>query len=147
MTVIAFDGKTLAADKRCTVAGQILTTTKIFKVTGELLGLSGDSAHCAEALNWFRAGAEPSKYPQELRSREKFINALLIKRNGEVWRFEDSPHPYQLFGNFFAIGSGSDFALAAMHLGKSAAEAVEVASALNSGCGNGVDMLTLESAQ
>ncbi len=24
MTVIAFDGKTLAADKRCTISGQIL---------------------------------------------------------------------------------------------------------------------------
>lgn len=146
MTVICWDGKTLAGDKRCTVAGQILTATKIFRVNGELVGLSGDAAHCAEALNWIRAGCEPSKYPAELRDRDKLVNALLIKRNGEVWRFEDSPHPYQVFGKFHAIGGGSDFALAAMYLGKCAAEAVEVASALNSGCGNGVDTLTFGEA-
>lgn len=144
MTVIAFDGKTLAADKRCTVAGQILTTTKIFRVNGELVGISGDAAFCAEALNWIRAGCEPSKYPPELRDREKMVNVLLIRKNGEVWRFEDSPFPYQLFGPFYAIGGGSDFALAAMHLGNTAHQAVEVAIALNSGCGNGVDTLMLE---
>jgi len=144
MTCIAFDGKTLAGDKRSTVAGQIMTTTKIFRVNGELVGFSGDAAHCAEALNWIRGGCEPSKYPEELRNRDKMINTLVIRKNGEVWRFEDSPHPYQVFGRFHAIGGGSDFALAAMHLGKNAVEAVEVAIALNNGCGNGVDTLTLD---
>ena len=43
---------------------------------------------------------------------------------------------------FAAWGSGRDFALTAMHLGKSAREAVEIACLFENGCGNGVDVLT-----
>jgi hypothetical protein len=43
-----------------------------------------------------------------------------------------------------AIGSGRDFAAAAMYLGKTAREAVEVAMALTGFCGHGVDTLEFE---
>lgn len=39
------------------------------------------------------------------------------------------------------MGSGRDFAIAAMHCGKTAREAVEIASLYENGCGNGVDVL------
>jgi ATP-dependent protease HslVU (ClpYQ) peptidase subunit len=40
-----------------------------------------------------------------------------------------------------ATGSGRDYALAAMHCGKTAREAVEIACLFETGCGNGVDEL------
>lgn len=41
-----------------------------------------------------------------------------------------------------AIGTGRDYARAAMHLGRNAVEAVQVAILFDENCGNGVDTLT-----
>jgi hypothetical protein len=46
-------------------------------------------------------------------------------------------------GPFAACGSGRDMALMAMHLGKSAFEAVRLTCELSVDCGNGIDVLEL----
>ena len=149
MTVLAWDGTTLAADKRAIIGRLQRTTRKIYSVCVApggvppvLVGYAGDASDGDECLAWFRAGAKPDDFPPPLRTKEDWSGLLVIWGGGEIWRYESSPYPVQFEPQIFASGSGRDFALAAMHCGKTAAEAVEIASFFDPNCGNGVDVLT-----
>jgi hypothetical protein len=142
MTVIAWDGKTLAADRRCMLGNTIRSTTKIFRVFGELVGVSGDYVRGLEVLAWFRAGAVPADFPTPRGTFQG--NLLVISASGKARRYEEGPIPYMLEDVHAAAGCGDESALVAMHLGATAREAVEITSRFNYGCGNGVDTLTLE---
>lgn len=141
MSVIAWDGTTLAADKRASIGTLIRTTTKIFRVRGDLVGFTGDADTGMAMLAWFEAGADPARWPETQRDKDTWSGLLVIKPDGEIWKFERTPFAVKHPPQHFAVGCGRDFALAAMYLGKSAAEAVEVAIHFDSGCGNGVDVL------
>lgn len=143
MTVIAWDGKTLAADKRACNGTLRSVTTKIRRVGKDLVGYTGDASEGEELLAWFRFGADPEKFPAHLRSdSQHWARLVVVTPKREVLVFERGPHPVVFEDRFFAAGSGRDFALAAMHLGKSATEAVEVASVFDTSCGDGMDALT-----
>jgi len=144
MTTIAWDGKTLAADKRATHGGLIFTVTKIFRIRGYLVGASGDFDRIMETIAWFSDGADPAKVPPHSRSNDEYVGMLVIGPGGLIEKYERGPLPYRIESKLHAIGSGRDFAMAAMYLGKTAIEAVEVATALDTGTGNGVDTLMLE---
>lgn len=144
MTVIVWDGKTLAADKRTSFGGQHATVTKLYRLRGFLVGCAGGSAQNAEMRAWFAAGADPEKLPACQRDAEKCVSMLVIAPDGSVTQYENSPHPFVIENKSWAIGSGRDFAMAAMYLGCDAHRAVEVASMLDLNCGNGIDTLTLE---
>ena len=75
--------------------------------------------------------------------KDDWSGFMVFKRNAPIERYERSPYPVRFEGDHFAAGCGRDFAMAAMHLGKSAREAVEVAMALDNCCGNGIDTLSL----
>lgn len=144
MTVIAWDGITLAADRRSVSVGTIGETTKIHRVRGCLVGTSGESCIGEEILAWFGASENPEEFPEACRTEEGWGRMLVIREDGRVQTYERSPYPLRQESKYFAIGSGADIALAAMHLGEPAADAVLLASKLNAGCGNGVDTLVLK---
>jgi hypothetical protein len=146
MTVIAWDGKTLAADKRATNGTLYRTVTKIFRVGDCLVGYAGDPAFGNEMCAWLRAGEKIADFPTGQRDKDDWAGTLVIRSNGVIQKYERTPYPITFEDKHHAIGCGRDFALAAMYLGKTAREAVEVTCALDSGCGNGVDTLTLEQA-
>lgn len=146
MSVIAWDGHTLAADKRATFGTTIRTTTKIFRVGDALVGYAGDAAFGEEMVAWLARGADPTDFPSGNRDKDDWAGLLVIRKGQPILRYERTPYPIRFEDKTFSIGCGRDFALAAMHLGKTAREAVEVAIALDSGCGNGIDTLELEAA-
>ena len=143
MTVIAWDGKTLAADKLICFGATNGTVTKIQRFGDCLVGLAGDFAIGTELLEWFKAGADPDNYPQSNRSFESGASLILIKPDKTVWKYENAPYPFKLEGDFFAFGSGDESALVAMEAGCDAKRAVEITCKYNTGCGNGVDTLKL----
>lgn len=144
MTVIAWDGKTLAADKRAVLAGfKGGTVTKIHRWDGGLCAFSGDFALGVAMLEWLRAGAKPSEFPQRQRT-DDWVSFMVVHEDGRVVRYEKDPVALPFENVPQAMGSGRDYALAAMHLGFDARRAVEVACALDNGCGNGIDTMTLE---
>ena len=57
MTVIAWDGKTLAADRQCSNNGTLESITKIFKIRGHLLGGSGNAFLTHLMCEWWAAEA------------------------------------------------------------------------------------------
>jgi hypothetical protein len=145
MTVIVWDGHTLAADKRMSDNGYPATTTKIFRApNGALLGGSGDSDAVSALRRWYCDGADRTEYPNNRDGDTCCGRLLVITPEGKVTMYLRGPDPLLIEDRMYAMGSGGDFALAAMHLGHDARHAVEVACALDTDCGNGIDTLTLE---
>lgn len=143
MTVVAWDGTTLAADKRGTVAGMAYTVTKIHRLPDCLIAFTGGGAHAAELLNWFYGARNPETYPRC--EDEDGAGTLVIKPDGAIFMYSSAnPFPERIEGTFFARGCGRDYAMAAMYLGCDARRAVEVACAFDVGCGNGIDTLQFE---
>lgn len=141
MTVIAWDGKTLAADKRATSVGLARTVTKIQRDGDLLLAMTGDWDVAVELREWFKAGAVPRDFPEK--AREDNASLIVIGRGG-VAVYSTGPFSMPIEQEKVAFGSGRDFAEAAMYLGCTAIEAVSVACHFQTDCGNGVDALTLD---
>lgn len=149
MTVIAWDGKTLAADKRTNWGGLTSTTVKIHRISQKdggffLAGCSGNAAQIAEMVQWLRDGEDPQTLPATQRDPKECVSALVVRADGSLWQYESTAFPILILDKKWAIGSGRDFATAAMHLGESAQGAVEVACCFDTSCGNGIDTLRLE---
>ena len=136
----------LAADKRSCVGGLHRTVTKIHRIGRLLVGGSGEPALIGNVLAWIGAGRDPATFPASQRDKDDWQPVMVIE-DGAILIYERSPYPVRWHDTIAAIGSGRDFALAAMHLGKTAEVAVAVASHFDPGCGNGCDALTIEGAQ
>jgi ATP-dependent protease HslVU (ClpYQ) peptidase subunit len=144
MSVIAWDGKTLAADKRATFGGNlILTTTKIRRIGNMLVGYAGGADFGEQMVQWVADGADPADFPTGQRDKDDWAGVLVLRPGQPVARYERTPYPILFEDRCVAVGSGRDFAMAAMYLGCDAKRAVEVACALDVNCGNGVDVLTM----
>lgn len=141
MTILAWDGITLAADKRAISDGLSCTVTKIMRLSdGRLFGGCGDLSFCLAMKDWIEQGSKFETFPAAQRDKDDWQGCVLVDEHG-LGVFERTPSLIRFEDPFYACGSGRDYALAAMHLGKSAEEAVKIASLFEVGCGNGVDSL------
>ena len=143
MTIIAWDGTTMAADKQATASGFALITTKIFRLPIGIVGFSGDSGCTMRLLEWLKRGGLEIEYPTW--DDKNNADALLVTPKCEVFYYSsDCKGIPEIIGNpFVAMGGGRDYALATMHLGHNAVKAVEVTCALDVFCGCGIDALNL----
>lgn len=146
MTTIAFDGKTLAADKQISFGGLPGTTNKLHLIHGMLIAGTGSSALIGAMIYWIANGADRDKFPAQQRDEKECASILVVFQDGSLNQYENTPDPITVLNKQWAIGSGRDFALAAMHLGKTAVEAVEIACLFDTNSGQGVDYMTLEAA-
>lgn len=142
MTCIAWDGTTLAADRQSSCGGVKAPVTKLFRVEGCLLGLTGDLSVGMEMVEWFRAGAEPKDFPASNKDPDKGCSMVCVRPDGSLWKYESGPYPFMHTAPC-AFGSGDLGALVAMSLGCSASEAVTRASEFTTSCGLGIDTMTL----
>jgi ATP-dependent protease HslVU (ClpYQ) peptidase subunit len=144
MTVIAWDGRTLAADKQSTAGSMRRTATKIHRVTDGLVALSGDASHAHAVLAWFQGVRDPREFP--LGAHPDTVGHVIYFTQDGVFLYDGmgTGHREKIEDSFIAFGSGRDYAMAAMHLGCDARRAVEVACEFDVYCGMGVDVLELE---
>ncbi len=144
MTVIAFDGLRLAADKRATSGGGIArTVTKIMRSpAGELLAVTGDWDVGMRIRAWYLGGANPLDFPSAASDGDDGATLIVIDRSG-IRTYGTSPYALVIENAKAAFGSGRDYAEAAMYFGHDAVAAVQVASHFQIDCGNGVDVLEL----
>lgn len=89
-----------------------------------LVGLSGCEEDAPAIVNWIKRGMPENSRPTFERDS---VSGLLITQDG-AFHIESQCIPMPIEERFHAIGSGRDFAIAAMHLGRSAREAVELAA-------------------
>lgn len=142
MTVIVWDGTTLAAD-RLTVQGHTSRrATKIARSSNYIMGGSGEMATLLQMHQWVCEGRHLVRFPKDQMDPENFVDYLLVSREG-VWRYENAPLAIKVEEPVYALGAGAQCAYGAMAMGGNAVDAVEIASRYNNMCGGGVDTLTL----
>jgi hypothetical protein len=152
LTVIVWDGHTLAADKRAVNCGQVYTVKKIHAVRGALLATAGNYATGEAMMAWYAAGAEPNRWPRCAESTEQghLADMWVITLDKRILKYEAQPFPMEIFDGIFCEGSGRAHAYGALGMGATAAQAVAIACDPrfgHYGCGNGIDTLTLEDAR
>lgn len=151
MTIVAFDGKTIAADRRATNHGVPISVRKIEIVESREFGkcvaaVVGDLARGIAMREWLISGADRSSFPA---ATEKSDWACLLlfredKHGPLVRQYENTPDWFESRTLPRAGGSGRDFALMAMRLGRSAHDAVALTIELSVQCGDGIDAISME---
>lgn len=143
MTTIAWDGKTLVADRPLTSSGVRYETTKAHRLSdGSLFASCGALENNAAVRQWLDGSAE-----KPVMGTDDDFDGVLIKPDGTAWMLNKKLHLIAIESPHFSTGSGRDFALLAMRLGKTAREAVEMAAELDIWTGMGVTELSLETPE
>lgn len=149
MTTIVWDGKCLCGDtKRSLDNGLSIDVQKVFKINKPkfdliannhlitkhvseyiLVGSAGNSSTCV-------AFVESLKGLQEKQISDKSLysfSSIIVTDNGKIFQIDDSMLAVDITDvNKYSIGSGSCYAIAAMECGKSAEEAIKIASKFDS---------------
>ncbi len=147
MTVIAFDGKSISADKMAVESGLIRKCTKIFLIRHFTYGkcivaISGDLAGGHQLIKWFNAGEEAKDWPENQKT-DNWSRLIILSKDG-LFLYEQLCQKIFIEDQVFACGSGRDFAMGAMLQGASAMSAVAIASRLCDSCGEGIDTFSLK---
>jgi hypothetical protein len=140
VTTIAWDGRQLAGDRLGNSGGVPIELGKIWDIEGEFVGIAGLYEDGMAFVEWLLAGEDPASKPEV----DESFRALVVRESGKCFRYESKLYPFEILEPYHALGSGRDFALAALHYGKSAKEAVELAMKFDLDTGIGVDVLTVE---
>lgn len=143
MSVIAWDGKTVSADRQAMLGSTKETATKLWQLEGGMvIGVTGTLPAGLIMRQWYVDGANLCKYPESQKSDSDFANMLVCK-DGKAWFYGQYPVAIPVEQNFYAIGSGREVALGALAMGASTDRAVQIACAYAEGCGNGIDTFFL----
>lgn len=132
MTTIAYRAGVMASDSRAYSGykSSIGEKVKIERLKdGTLLGVSSTLPGAAENIRqWYKDGCPKDTY---YALPEKFT-LLAVKSNGEAYYADDNLMlSGPLKAEYFAIGSGGDFALGALAFGSTAIEAIQIACKLD----------------
>lgn len=142
MTTIAFDGVNLASDTLAVDAWGFkhIKVPKIFKAgnqdfgVGAAGGVASIAAWRHEILGKSLCEVIEHGYPAYEEGKD-CPSIMICASNSRIWTLIGRAF-FEVNRKFHAVGSGRDFAIAAMHLGKSAAEAVAVAAEFDNNTGN-----------
>ena len=147
MTTIAWDGKTLAADRRQIFgSNKSQATTKIVLHPNLIVGASGGFAAAQAMLRWVAEGCRAVDFPPS-QSGDNWARTIVVNRHShKVYIYEDAPIAIEITSNHYAMGSGCEYALGAMAAGANARDAVSIAGFFDPQTGDGVDSFSLENA-
>lgn len=147
MTTIASDGVTVSADGRMTSGLTLVQddTVKMVVRNGIIFAVSGLAAHVGPLVGWYLAGAVPADYPCPTDDQNS-SGFVAIEGPSRVRRFSygskfstDEKFP-------FVLGSGGDYAMAAMVCGKTPQEAIEIAAMFDLGTGGKIQTIDIAEA-
>lgn len=146
MTTIAWDGKTLAGDRLCTDGRTKSERRKVmqYALRAELIAYAGRVDVGDEMVQWYLFDVSRREaFPAGQRDDNTSVTLIVVERSGDIIEYGITPCPIRHSKpQFYAIGSGREYAMAAMHCGKTAAEAVEIAAVYDLYTGGGVDVVT-----
>lgn len=130
----ADSGSTFGETRFTSARGKIVTVMLPASKRGEkrttvLVGTSGATALGEIFVQWVKAGFSLEQRPR-IDANEEF--SALVLGPDFIWLFDHFLVPTELSDVCFAIGSGADYALGAMHAGATPAQAVEIAARLDS---------------
>jgi hypothetical protein len=131
----SLDFMEIAADSMCSGDDIHYLVEKLRKGKTSVYGAAGD---WDKILKFYSALEDKGELDSECD-----IEVLELRNDG-LWVYEGTIIPARIKNRFYAIGSGSAYALAAMHLGKSPKEAVAIAALFDPGTGGPIDTLSLK---
>lgn len=131
MTTICFRDGIMAADSRAYGGHSTPIGFKCKLYTnrhGSWIGVSTNCPGLSEQIGrWFEDDKNPDWEPPL--GGEDSLDMLEVTRDGQVFIYSNSTKPAgPLEGDYFAVGSGANFAYGALVVGAGAAEAVSVAA-------------------
>ncbi len=141
MTVIVWDGQTLATDRAASVGNAQWKTAKAWHHVDErgpcIISGVGTLSAVLYMREWYKLGAIPKDFP-EMQGEKHWAHLLVVTSEG-LMRYEQAPYAIAHGRTQCAFGEGRDFALGAMAMGADAARAVMIAENFSPYCGHGVD--------
>lgn len=162
MSVVAFDGTYLAADRCGTFGERSMVIPKLeildLKSRRYAIAIIGDSKMAHRAIDWMWRNIElppqdREEYPSSPQSTPNSEHTAIVAYNFNdeaiVEEYSDSKFPEFVHGDnlFMAWGSGWDIANGAMYMGADAKRAVEAANYLSPYCGFGYDAFHIPSGE
>ncbi len=140
MTTIAASRSQIAGDQKCTDDGTAFRTRKIRRIGQAVVGAAGNSGSISKFFKWLEA-ADPDADPPKF-GKDDELAALVLTPAG-LFAYDTTCEPEEILDDFYAVGSGKQAALAAMHLGCDPKSAVEIACKVDDATSGPVDMLEL----
>ncbi len=134
----------MASDTQVTSGCRKLRACKVQRLKcGGLIGGSGNWAHLMKVRRWAEAGFPADDQP-DFGADEGEFECLIVKGDGRVYLLDDEMELMPFTDEFIAVGSGGCYAVAAMHCGRTPAEAVEVAGIYDASTSGPVEVWQLE---
>jgi hypothetical protein len=141
MTTIAVNKSSIACDLQATGAFKFKVKDKIYVPTKEVsallfetdksfVGFSGKLDKIAEAL-FHLHGEGKKKFPR------LDLVGIALTDDKKIWRTDNFAYWYEIGDPYHAIGSGCEFAMAALGDGKAPIDAVKIAAKWDTGTGLG----------
>ncbi len=140
MSIVAVRDGVIAADSGCHGAGLKTSMRKLLRQKNVAIGWAGNWVDGKAFADWYFAGADlekpPARHNREGSGQQVDFVALVLRPEGWEYWFEwlIPETSRDILEPFYAIGTGAQAAMAAMHMGASAVEAVEVTCAVADGC-------------
>jgi len=140
MTTIAYRDGILAADDRMDYHYAVVT--KLFKLPDDSwVGGAGTGSGVRMAVDLLSNAIVSTTTPDKLLSKPiEDIQLLRVYPDGSLSMYFPQLVEIPLANSFFAIGSGSDYAMGAMSAGASAEQAIRVAGQYDKGTGDRVQV-------
>lgn len=130
----------MAGDRKVTDDDTHFPSKKIFRVGDAIVGAAGTGSATSKFLKWLRNGNLDNKPKFD---KDDELAALVLTPAG-LFAYDISLEPEEVDAPFYAVGSGKQSALAAMHLGCDPKKAVEVACLVDTSTGGPVDVIKLK---
>ena len=147
MTTVAIDGRFMAADTLGDNGGLRMPTSKIFRTEAFVLGGSGPYGHIHRYFRLIKAMSFSDVldlgYPTYDEDDDNPGMIIAGRGNPGLAYYLCGSEWVRVARKYHAIGSGRDFAMAGMALGKTAAEAVDLAISFDTYSGGTVDWVEI----
>ena len=136
MTTVAAKASTgeIAADSMVSGDDSFYLVEKLRLGKTSLYGACGDWDKILKFYQVLEAGGDLDS--------DTDVTVLELRHDG-IWIYESTIIPAKIKNDFWAIGTGANYAIAAMHLGLSPAEAVKIACMYDTSSHEPIDVLKL----
>lgn len=141
MSVVAWDGKVLAADSMTTNNDMGYTTSKMHRGDDAVFAFCGETDGMLMLLEWYAKGAQTEEWPLAIQciGDHDFRTRMVVADRRGLHFYERLPYPQWVLDPYMAFGSGRDYAMGAMAMGANAVQAVEAAIKHCQTCGGPVE--------